>query len=98
MADKISLSQSELQNCANTAKRKAADTRSIISSLDKMVNGTLDHGWQGEGIKGFKDRFAKIKTSLESAAKLIDEIETNLIKTKEYYAEADAKVDKAFRN
>lgn len=68
----------------------------VIRNMDKLLE-TLKGEWEGDAVKGYEDRYNKIKPSLNNAKELLGEIAHNLRETARIVEETDKNIASQFR-
>ena len=74
-------------------KQKAED---VMRAMDSLL-ATLKGEWEGEAVKGYEDRYNKIKPSFKNAKTLLEEIAHNLRATAQIVEETDRNIASQFR-
>lgn len=74
-------------------KQKAED---VMRAMDSLL-ATLKGEWEGEAVKGYEDRYNKIKPVLKNTIELLDEISKNLTSTAKIVEETDREIAAQYR-
>ena len=74
-------------------KQKAED---VMRAMDSLL-ATLKGEWEGEAVKGYEDRYSKIKPVLKNTIELLDEISKNLTSTAKIVEETDREIAAQYR-
>lgn len=77
----------------NQSKRKAEEVK---GEMDRLLR-TLQAEWEGEAVKGYADRYAKIAPVLKNTIDLLDEISKNLTSTAKIVEETDREIAAQYR-
>lgn len=70
--------------------------QNLINAMDRLLI-TLKGEWEGDAMKGYEDRYNKIKPSLKNAKDLLDEIAHNLRETARIVEDTDRKLASQYR-
>ena len=67
------------------------------SVIFHLLGQTLKGEWEGDAVRGYEDRYNKIKPSLNNAKELLGEIAHNLRETARIVEETDKNIASQFR-
>lgn len=96
MANQIRMTPETMRTRATQTDKQAQTVQEVISTMDKLLN-TLKTEWEGDAMKGYEDRYNKIKPSFKNAKELLDEIAHNLRETAKIVEETDKNIASQFR-
>ena len=72
MAGQIRMSPETMRTRATQTDKQAQTVQEVISTMDKLL-ATLKGEWEGDAVKGYEDRYNKIKPAFKNAKELLDE-------------------------
>lgn len=81
---------------ASQTATQAENMQNLINAMDKLLL-TLKGEWEGNAMRGYEDRYNKIKPSFKNAKELLDEIAHNLRETARIVEETDKNIASQFR-
>lgn len=81
---------------AGQTDKQAEAVQNVMTAMDRLL-ATLKSEWEGEAVKGYEDRYNKIKPSFKNAKDLLDEIAHNLRATAQIVEETDRNIASQFR-
>ncbi len=96
MANQIRMTPSTMRTRASQTDKHAQSMQELINAMDKLLT-TLKGEWEGDAMKGYEDRYNKIKPSFKNAKELLDEIAHNLRETAKIVEETDRNIANQFR-
>lgn len=77
MANQIRMTPATMRTRASQTDKQAETVQNVITTMDKLLK-TLKTEWEGDAMKGYEERYNKIKPSFKNAKELLDEIAHNL--------------------
>ena len=80
MANQIRMTPATMRTRASQTDKQAETVQNVITTMDKLLK-TLKTEWEGDAMKGYEERYNKIKPSFKNAKELLDEIAHNLRET-----------------
>ena len=87
----------QIRMSPETMRTRATQTvQEVISTMDKLL-ATLKGEWEGDAVKGYEDRYNKIKPAFKNAKELLDEIANNLRATAKIVEDTDKSIASQFR-
>lgn len=92
----IRMTPETMRTRAGQTDKQAEAMQNLINTMDKLLQ-TLKGEWEGDAMKGYEDRYNKIKPSLKNAKDLLDEIAHNLRETAKIVEETDKSIASQFR-
>lgn len=81
---------------AGQTDKQAEAVQNVMRAMDNLLK-TLKTEWEGEAVKGYEDRYNKIKPSFKNAKDLLDEIAHNLRATAQIVEETDKNIAAQYR-
>lgn len=81
---------------ATQTDKQSQTVQEVISAMDRLL-AKLKTEWEGNAVKGYEDRYNKIKPSFKNAKELLDEIANNLRATAKIVEETDNSIASQFR-
>ena len=96
MAGQIRMTPDTMRQRASQTDKNANAMQDLINSMDKLLS-TLKGEWEGDAMRGYEDRYNKIKPSFKNAKELLDEIANNLRATAQIVEETDRSIASQFR-
>ncbi len=88
----IRMTPETMRQRAGETDTQAQNMQDLISKMDSLLN-TLKGEWEGDAMRGYEDRYNKIKPVLNNARELLVEIATNLRATAQIVEETDQRID-----
>ncbi len=92
----IRMTPETMRTRAGQTDKQAEQMQTLINTMDKLLQ-TLKGEWEGDAMKGYEDRYNKIKPSLKNAKDLLDEIAHNLRETAKIVEETDKQIASQYR-
>ncbi len=96
MAGQIRMTPETMRQRASQTDKNAQSMQELINAMDKLLT-TLKGEWEGDAMRGYEDRYNKIKPSFKNAKDLLDEIANNLRATAKIVEETDKNIANQFR-
>ena len=97
MADQIiKMTPATMRARARETDNQEKIVEDVIRYMDKLLL-TLKGEWEGKAVKGYEDRYNKIKPSLNNAKELLGEIAHNLRETARIVEDTDNNIASQFR-
>ena len=96
MAGQIRMKPETMRLRASQTDKNAQTVQEVINAMDKLLQ-TLKSEWEGDAMKGYEERYNKIKPSFKNAKELLDEIANNLRATAKIVEETDKSIASQFR-
>ncbi len=96
MANQIRMTPETMRTRAAETDRQEAELQNVISKMDRLLQ-TLKGEWEGDAVRGYEDRYNKIKPVLKNAKDLLNEIAANLRKTAQIVEETDRNIAAQYR-
>ena len=92
----IRMTPETMRQRAGETDTQAPNMQDLISKMDSLLN-TLKGEWEGDAMRGYEDRYNKIKSVLNNARELLVEIATNLRATAQIVEETDQRIGSQYR-
>lgn len=96
MAGQIRMTPETMRQRASQTDKNAQSMQELINAMDKLLT-TLKGEWEGDAMRGYEERYNKIKPSFKNAKELLDEIANNLRATAKIVEETDKNIANQFR-
>lgn len=96
MANQIRMTPSTMRTRASQTDKQSEAMQNVMNAMDKLLQ-TLKGEWEGDAVKGYEDRYNKIKPSFKNAKELLDEIAHNLRETAKIVEETDRNIAAQYR-
>lgn len=96
MANQIRMTPDTMRTRAGQTDKQAEAMQNLINAMDRLLI-TLKGEWEGDAMRGYEDRYNKIKPSLKNAKDLLDEIAHNLRETARIVEDTDRKIASQYR-
>lgn len=96
MAGQIRMTPETMRTRATQTDKQSQNVQDVISAMDKLL-ATLKGEWEGDAVKGYEDRYNKIKPAFKNAKDLLDEIANNLRATAKIVEDTDKSIASQFR-
>lgn len=96
MAGQIRMTPETMRQRASETDKNSQSMQELINAMDRLLT-TLKGEWEGDAMKGYEDRYSKIKPSFKNAKELLDEIANNLRATARIVEETDKNIASQFR-
>lgn len=96
MAQQIRMTPETMRTRAQQTDKQSENMQNVINAMDRLLNA-LKSEWEGDAMKGYEDRYNKIKPSFKNAKELLDEIAHNLRETAKIVEETDKNIASQFR-
>ena len=96
MANQIRMTPETMRTRAGQTDKQAEAMQNLINAMDRLLT-TLKSEWEGDAMRGYEDRYNKIKPSFKNAKDLLDEIAHNLRETARIVEETDKNIANQFR-
>lgn len=96
MAGQIRMTPETMRTRARETDNNSQKVQEVINAMDRLLS-TLKSEWEGDAVKGYEDRYNKIKPSFKNAKELLDEIANNLRATAQIVEETDKNIASQFR-
>ena len=81
---------------AGQTDKQAEAVQNVMTAMDRLL-ATLKSEWEGEAVKGYEDRYNKIKPSFKNAKDLLDEKAHNLRATAQIVEDTDKNIAAQYR-
>ena len=92
----IRMTPETMRTRAGQTDKQAEAVQNVMKAMDNLLK-TLKTEWEGEAVKGYEDRYNKIKPSFKNAKDLLDEIAHNLRATAQIVEETDKNIAAQYR-
>jgi len=92
----IRMTPETMRTRAGQTDKQAEAVQNVMTAMDNLLN-TLKGEWEGEAVKGYEERYNRIKPSFKNAKALLDEIAHNLRATAQIVEETDKNIASQFR-
>lgn len=92
----IRMTPETMRTRATQTDKQAEAVQNVMKAMDSLL-ATLKGEWEGEAVKGYEDRYNKIKPSFKNAKSLLEEIAHNLRATAQIVEETDKNIASQFR-
>ena len=92
----IRMTPDTMRTRAGQTDKQAEAVQSVMTAMDNLLN-SLKSEWEGEAVRGYEDRYNKIKPSFKNAKALLEEIAHNLRATAQIVEETDRNIANQFR-
>ncbi len=92
----IRMTPETMRQRAGETDTQAQNMQDLISKMDSLLN-TFKGEWEGDAMRGYEDRYNKIKPVLNNARELLVEIATNLRATAQIVEETDQRIGSQYR-
>lgn len=92
----IRMTPETMRSRAGQTDKQAEAVQSVMTAMDNLLNA-LKSEWEGEAVRGYEDRYNKIKPSFKNAKALLEEIAHNLRATAQIVEETDRNIANQFR-
>ena len=92
----IRMTPETMRQRANETDTQAQNMQNLISAMDNLLNA-LKGEWEGDAMRGYEERYNKIKPVLKNANDLLVEIATNLRATAQIVEETDQRIGSQYR-
>lgn len=96
MSNQIRMTPDTMRTRASQTDKQSQAMQELINAMDKLLQ-TLKGEWEGDAMRGYEDRYNKIKPSFTNAKELLDEIAHNLRETARIVEETDRNIASQFR-
>lgn len=96
MANQIRMTPDTMRTRAGQTDKQAEAMQNLINAMDRLLT-TLKGEWEGDAMRGYEDRYNRIKPSFQNAKDLLDEIAHNLRETARIVEETDKNIASQFR-
>lgn len=96
MAGQIRMTPETMRTRATETDRQVEAMQNLITAMDRLLT-TLKGEWEGDAMKGYEERYNKIKPSFNNAKELLEEIAYNLRETARIVEETDKNIGSQFR-
>ena len=96
MVQQIRMTPATMRTRAQQTDKQSENMQNVINAMDRLLT-TLKSEWEGDAMKGYEDRYNKIKPSFKNAKELLDEIAHNLRETAKIVEETDKNIASQFR-
>lgn len=96
MAGQIRMTPETMRQRASETDKNSQSMQELINAMDRLLT-TLKGEWEGDAMRGYEDRYNKIKPSFKNAKELLDEIANNLRATARIVEETDKNIASQFR-
>lgn len=96
MAGQIRMTPENMRTRATQTDKQSQNVQDVISYMDKLLAALKDE-WEGDAVKGYEDRYNKIKPAFKNAKDLLDEIANNLRATAKIMEDTDKNIASQFR-
>lgn len=96
MAGQIRMTPETMRTRARETDNNSQKVQEVINAMDRLLS-TLKSEWEGDAVKGYEDRYNKIKPSFKNAKELLDEIANNLRATAQIVEDTDKNIASQFR-
>lgn len=92
----IRMTPETMRQRAKETDTQAQNMQNLISAMDNLLNA-LKGEWEGDAMRGYEERYNKIKPVLKNANDLLVEIATNLRATAQIVEETDQRIGSQYR-
>lgn len=92
----IRMTPDTMRTRAGQTDKQAEAVQNVMTAMDNLLK-SLKGEWEGEAVKGYEDRYNKIKPSFKNAKSLLEEIAHNLRATAQIVEETDRNIASQFR-
>lgn len=96
MAGQIRMTPETMRQRAVDTDKQVEAMQNLITAMDRLLT-TLKGEWEGDAMKGYEERYNKIKPSFNNAKELLEEIAYNLRETARIVEETDKNIGSQFR-
>ncbi|CUP37218.1 WXG100 family type VII secretion target [Catenibacterium mitsuokai] len=96
MAGQIRMTPETMRTRATQTSKQADAVQNVIVAMDNLLQA-LRSEWEGDAMRGYEDRYAKIKPAFTNAKELLDEIAYNLRESARAVEETDRNIGSQFR-
>lgn len=96
MTGQIRMTPDTMRQRSSEANDQANQMQELIKAMDRLLE-RLEGEWEGDAMRGYEDRYKKIRPSFENAKDLLDEISHNLSKTAQIIEDTDKNIGSQFR-
>lgn len=96
MAGQIRMTPETMRQRAVDTDKQVEAMQNLITAMDRLLT-TLKGEWEGDAMKGYEERYNKIKPSFNNAKELLEEIAYNLRETARIVEEIDKNIGSQFR-
>lgn len=96
MTGQIRMTPDTMRQRSGEANGQAKQMEELINAMDRLLE-RLKGEWEGAAMRGYEDRYNKIKPSFKNAKDLLDEISHNLNKTAQIIEETDRNIGIQFQ-
>lgn len=96
MTGQIRMTPDTMRQRSSEANGQAEQMQNLINAMDRLLE-RLEGEWEGDAMRGYEDRYKKIRPSFENAKDLLDEISQNLSKTAQIIEDTDKNIGRQFR-
>lgn len=96
MANQIRMTPDTMRTRAGQTDKQAEAMQNLINAMERLLQ-TLKSEWEGDAMRGYEDRYDKIRPSFNNAKELLDEIAHNLRETARIVEETDKNIASQFR-
>ena len=96
MAGQIRMTPETMRTRATQTSKQADAVQNVIVAMDNLLQA-LRSEWECDAMRGYEDRYAKIKPSFTNAKELLDEIAYNLRESARAVEETDRNIGSQFR-
>ncbi len=96
MANQIRMTPETMRTRAGQTDKQAENMQNLRTAMDNLLT-TLKEEWEGDAMRGYEDRYNKIKPVLKNANDLLQEIANNLRATANIVEETDKRIASQYR-
>lgn len=97
MTGQIRMTPDTMRKRSSEAHTQAENMQTLIRTMDTLLS-TLKSEWEGEAMRGYEDRYNKIKPTFRNAKELLDEISSNLKETARIIEETDTRIGNQYKS
>ena len=96
MAGQIRMTPETMRSRAAETDRQSQNMQELNNAMDRLLS-TLRAEWEGDAMRGYEERYNKIKPVFRNAKELLDEIAHNLRESARVIEETDRNIANQFR-
>ena len=96
MANQIRMTPDKMRSRSKETEKQKKAVSDVIRYMDKLLEN-LKGEWEGEAVRGYEERYNKIKPTLINAEELLGEIAYNLNETARIVEDTDKNIASQFR-
>lgn len=92
----IRMTPETMRTRASQTDKQSEAVQNVITAMDRLLQ-TLKSEWEGEAMRGYEERYNKIKPSFQNAKELLDEIAHNLRESARIIEDTDRNIGSQYR-